>query len=340
MFPVCRGHHFFYILNIVDSIRYKYTMSFEWFGLFFIIWVMNLSKIIDLYISYLTNTKNASINTVANYSAWLKRFLTFVGDIEVATIHPIQVMDYRKYLLDELHLSIKTINYHIIVIRAFLKFCIKHDIPCISPDKLEISKIPPRIVHFLHEDEVNKILNAPGERERNLVKRARDSAILYILYGSGLRVSEVCNLKVSDIQIDSNQFQVVGKGRKLRSVFMTQKARQYLDERLKVRSQQSEYVFSNISNNNPTQDKPMSRNGIEDLVRHYAKLTGIDKKVTPHTLRHSFATTLVKKGADIRSIQTLLWHSSITTTQIYTHVDDKYLRGVHQLIDRIDDISL
>ena len=143
---------------------------------------MNLAKLIELYVSYLENTKNASPKTVINYSLWLRRFLQFMGDIDVAEIKPIQIMDYRKYIIDNHNLSIKTINYHIIAIRAFLKFCIKHDIPCISPDKLEISKVPPRTIHFLTEDEVGRIVDAPGERERNETKRARDQAILTILY--------------------------------------------------------------------------------------------------------------------------------------------------------------
>ncbi|HMY80702.1 MAG TPA: tyrosine-type recombinase/integrase [Candidatus Absconditabacterales bacterium] len=294
-----------------------------------------LSPTIELYCSYLRHTKNASSNTIANYILWLKRFLAFAGDIDVSQIHPLMIMNYRTYLLDELKLNIKTTNYHIIVIRSLLKFCIKHDIPCISADKLEISKTPPREVTFLTEGEVQSIVNAPDEREKKPLKQARDRAILHMLYGSGLRVSEICNMKVSDIQADSNQFSVVGKGRKLRAVFMTQSALQALSKRIETRPEGGEYLFVGISHNlkGIVGSKPLSRNVIEELVRHYAKLQGIQKKVTPHTLRHSFATSLIKKGADIRSVQTLLGHSSITTTQIYTHVDDKYLKGVHELLN-------
>lgn len=294
-----------------------------------------LAKLIDLYISYLGNTKNASPNTISNYGMWLRRFLWFIGDIDVNTIHPIQIMDYRTFLINDLHLGIKTVNYHIIAIRAFLKFCIKHDIPCISPDKLEISKTPPREVHFLSDSEIEKMLNGPSDREKNEHKRARDNAIIQILYWSGLRVSELCNLRLSDIHADSNQFSVVGKGRKMRSVFMTKSALEALSKWIETRWVVGEYILTWISNNqkNSENEKPLSRNAIEDIVRHYAKLQGIDKKVTPHTLRHSFATSLIKKWADIRSVQTLLWHSSITTTQIYTHVDDKYLKGIHDLLN-------
>jgi integrase/recombinase XerD len=294
-----------------------------------------LAKLIELFISYLGNTKNASPNTISNYGLRLKRFLWFIGDIDVNTIHPMQIMDYRKYLIDDLKLNIKTVNYHIIAIRAFLKFCIKHDIPCISPDKLEISKTPPREVHFLSDVEIEKMLLAPEEWEKHERKRIRDLAIIKILYGSGLRVSELCHLKLSDIQADSNQFSVIGKGRKMRSVFMTKSALEALSSWLLLRWDVGEYILTWISNNqkNNENEKPLSRNAIEDIVRHYAKLQGIEKKVTPHTLRHSFATSLVKKWADIRSVQTLLGHSSITTTQIYTHVDDKYLKGIHDLLN-------
>ncbi len=293
------------------------------------------SKLIELYISYLGNTKNASPNTISNYGLRLRRFLGFIWDIEINFLHPMQIMDYRRYLIDELHLNIKTVNYHIIAIRAFLKFCIKHDIPCISPDKLEISKTPPREVHFLSDDEIQKMLNGPSEWERNQQKRVRDDAIIQILYGSWLRVSELCNLKLSDIHADSNQFSVVGKGRKMRSVFMTKSALDALYKRIEARWTGGEYVFTWMSNNQKDSDysKSLSRNTIEDIIRRYAKLQGIDKKVTPHTLRHSFATSLIKKWADIRSVQALLWHSSITTTQIYTHVDDKYLKGIHDLLN-------
>lgn len=144
-------------------------------------------------------------------------------------------------------------------------------------------------------------------------------------------MTELVSLKVTDIKLDSNQFWVVGKGSKLRAVFFTKRAREKLEEYLAARTDESPYLFINLSNFKG--GKPLTRNSVEELVREYARFAGIDKKVTPHTLRHSFATSLLKKGADIRSVQTLLGHSSITTTQIYTHVDDKFLQEVHKLMD-------
>jgi site-specific recombinase XerD len=242
-----------------------------------------------------------------------------------------QVLDFRMELSRQ-WLGTKTINYHVVAIRAFLKFLLKNDIDCISPDKLELAKTPPREVNYLDEEEIQKILEAPGKlATKNIQQQTRDIAILYMLYGTWLRVSELIKLKKSDIKIDSNQFSVLGKWSKIRSIFATKIAREKLKNYLNQRKDDSPYLFTTVSVNGLWEY--LSRNSIEDIVRKYAKLAGITKRVTPHTLRHSFATSLIKKGADIRAVQTLLWHSSITTTQIYTHVDDRHLKQVHDLLE-------
>lgn len=291
-----------------------------------------LGDMLDTYQVYLEHEKNASPKTRENYGLWLGRFLEFIGNIPVEDIKSLDVLDFRTKLLQR-KLSKKTINYHIVALRAFLKFCLKHDIDVISPDKLELGKVPPRVVSFLEEDEIQKILMMPLMNEKKEIKRLRDEAILHTLYGTWLRVSELVSLKKTDIKMDSNQFWVIGKWSKLRSVFFTKQAREKLEKYLAARTDDCPYIFINLSNFRSFAQ--LSRNSIEELVRTYAKLAWIDKKVTPHTLRHSFATSLIKKGADIRSVQTLLWHASITTTQIYTHVDDKYLKKVHDLLDDV-----
>ncbi len=281
--------------------------------------------------TYLEYEKNVSPKTYENYTLRLGRFLQHTGDVNVKEITSLDVLDFRQQLTKR-KLSKKTINYHIVAIRAFLKFCLKHDIDVISPDKLELGKTPPRVVSFLDESEVELILSMPAQWEtKNDLKRLRDEAILLVLYGTGLRVSELISLQRSDIKFNSNQFRVVGKGQKMRSVFFTKRAREKLEEYLGARSDESPHLFINLSNYK--WGKWLTRNAVEDIVREYARKAGIDKKVTPHTLRHTFATSLLKKGADIRSVQTLLGHSSITTTQIYTHVDDKFLQQVHKLMD-------
>lgn len=291
----------------------------------------NLTNLIDKYIYYLTYEKNVSKKTLENYTLRLNRLVEYLGDINIEKLNRMQVLDFRMEL-NRLWLSTKTINYHIVAIRAFLKFLLKNDIDCMSPDKLELAKTPPREVHYLDEEDIQKILKAPGKLPtKNIEKQTRDIAILYMLYGTGLRVSELIKLKKSDIKIDSNQFSVIGKWSKLRSIFATKIAREKLQAYLKQRSDVSPYLFTTVSVNGLGEH--LSRNTIEEIVRKYAKLAGITKKVTPHTLRHSFATSLIKKWADIRAVQTLLGHASITTTQIYTHVDDKHLKQVHDLLE-------
>ncbi len=241
-----------------------------------------------------------------------------------------QLLDYRM-ALHQNNLNVKTINYHIVAIRAFLRFVLKNDIDCMSPEKLELAKTPPREVNYLDEEEITKILLAPSTCTKNNLKQARDFTILQFLYGTGLRVTELIKLQKKDIKLDSNQFSVVGKGSKLRSVFATKSSLEALKKYLEKRSDTSPYLFISISPNKFGEH--LSRNSIEEIVRSYAWLAGIKKKVTPHTLRHSFATTLIKKWADIRAVQTLLGHASITTTQMYTHVDDKHLQKVHDLLE-------
>jgi len=289
-----------------------------------------LSNLIDKFVYYLQYEKNSSPKTIENYSLRLNRFLNHIGDVEVSSVKPMQVLDYRMHLHQQ-DLNKKTINYHIVALRSFFKFCLKNDINCISPEKLELSKTAPREVSYMSEDEVNAIILAPISYTKNLLKRKRDEAILAFLYGTGLRVSELTHLKFSQISTDNNQFRVIGKWSKMRSVFMTKDAQKKLSLRLDARPANREYLFVSLAKNSLW--SKLSRNAIEELVRNYAYLAGIDKKVTPHTLRHSFATSLLKKGADIRAVQVLLGHASITTTQIYTHVDDQHLKKVHDLLD-------
>ncbi|MCF7834907.1 tyrosine-type recombinase/integrase [Candidatus Gracilibacteria bacterium] len=290
----------------------------------------NLTNLIDKYIFYLQYEKNVSPKTIENYSLWLNRFSDYIGNIDIDKIKSMHALDFRIHLKST-GLSIKTINYHIVAIRSFLKFLLKNDIDCISPDKLELSKIAPREVNYLEDNEVQSILEMPSKFAKKPIQIARDEAILRFLYGTGLRVTELISLKKSNIKADSKQFYVIGKGSKMRSVFMTSQAREKLKKYLLSRADDSEFIFISLSRN--SFGGGLTRNSVEEIVRKYAKFAGIKKKVTPHTLRHSFATTLIKKGADIRAVQTLLGHSSITTTQIYTHVDDKHLQKVHDLLD-------
>lgn len=290
---------------------------------------LKLADLIEKFLIYIEFEKNLSKKTQENYSLRLKRFEEFLWDIPIKKITPMALLDFRMSLHKK-NISKKTINYHIVAIRSFFKFLIKNDIPIVSPEKIELAKIEPRTVNYLTDEEIIKLLAAPSEREKNEIKMQRDEAILYTLYGTWLRVTELCNLKKNTIKQDTNQFFVIWKGSKMRTIFFTSKAKEKIEKFLENRNDWEEYVFISLSTNSFW--KKLSRNAIEEIVKNYWKKAWIEKKVTPHTLRHSFATSLIKRWADIRSVQTLLWHASITTTQIYTHVDDKFLKKTHDLL--------
>ena len=289
-----------------------------------------LSSHLERFVNYLQYTKNASPKTIENYSLRVNRFINYIWDIDVSQVRMVHIQDFRTYLIKQ-GLSPKTVNYHAVGLRSFFKFLLRNDVETLSPEKIDLAKIPPRRVSYLSDEQVQDILEAPWIFEKNPLKILRDKAILATLYGTWLRVTELITLKIKDIKISEKQFSVIWKGSKLRSVFLTHDAKEKLKKYILSRADDSEYLFISLSWNSYGQ--PLSRNTIESLVKKYAELVGITEKVTPHTLRHSFATTLLRRGADIRSVQALLGHSSIQTTQIYTHVDDKYLQKVHDLLD-------
>ena len=288
----------------------------------------------EKFLFYCEYEKNASPKTIENYSLRLNRLISYIGDVDVHEIKPMHILDFRMHLTNT-WLGKKTVNYHIVAIRAFLKFLLKNDFDVISPDKLELAKIPATEPSYLSDDDIKKILTSPTQANKDPLIVARDQAILRFLYSTWLRVTELTSLTRDQIKTDTKQFSVVGKWSKLRSVFLTSQAREKLVVYLKLRTDDSDHLFISVSWNSFGQ--ALSRNTIEDLVRKYSKLAGIRKRVTPHTLRHSFATTLLKKWADLRAVQTLLWHASITTTQIYTHVDDKHLSKTHDLLEDMEE---
>ena len=290
-----------------------------------------LSSHLERFVNYLQYTKNASPKTIENYSLRVNRFIEYVWDMDASEIKMIHIQDFRTFLIKQ-GLSPKTVNYHAVWLRSFFKFMLRNDVETLSPEKIDLAKIPPRRVSYLTENQVKGILDAPGKYEKKPLKILRDKAILATLYGTGLRVTELITLKILDVKLNESQFSVIWKGSKLRSVFLTQDAKEKLKRYILSRGDDSEYLFISLSPNSYWE--PLSRNSVEWLVRRYAELVWIKEKVTPHTLRHSFATSLLRRGADIRSVQALLGHSSIQTTQIYTHVDDKYLQKVHDLLDK------
>jgi len=294
----------------------------------------NIQEYINLFMEYLDLEKNYSQLTISSYKLWLHRFNDYIWAVvwknNIEEIEAMDITKFRSFLNSE-WLSKKTMNYHIIALRSFLKFLQKNNIKTLPIEQLELSKLDPRHVNFLEKEEVEKILLMPEKFEKNEFKKYRDLVILNILYWSWLRVSELISLKINQISFKNNQLTIVGKWRKERAVFITKIAYEYIKKYLSIRPIESDYLIVSLSKNSLW--KPISRVAIENIVRDYSSLAWISKKVTPHTLRHSFATSLLMKWADIRSVQALLWHSSITTTQIYTHVSDKYLQQVHSLIE-------
>lgn len=295
----------------------------------------DLQEYVRLFLEYLKLEKNYTENTLSNYKLWFDKFLWFMTVIQwkkfVEDITPEDIFAFRVFLRSE-GLSKKTINYYISLLRSFWKFLKRMQIKTFAVEELVLSKLEPRQITFLDEEELDKLLTMPEKFEKNPLKKYRDLSILHVLYGSWLRVSELISLKKNQINFEYNQLTITWKWRKQRAVFLTHQAIEYLKKYFDLRNDNSEYVFISLSNN--SYGKPLTRMAVDLLVRDYASLAGIEKKVTPHTLRHSFATTLLRKWADIRAVQMLLGHSSILTTQIYTHISDKHLQKIHSLLEK------
>ena len=232
-----------------------------------------------------------------------------------------------------------TQNYHIIAVRAFLKYLLKHDYKTLSPEKVELAKTPSRMVEFLDSEDIKRLIEATNQ-EKEEILRLRDRSIIETLFSTGLRVSELCSLKKEQINFKRNEFTVRGKGDKLRLIFLSDDAASALQKNLKVRNDNSKNLFIAHKQVGTKMEKELESFGkdakgltprtVQRIIKKYALIGGITKKITPHTLRHSFATDLLQNGADIRSVQSMLGHSSITTTQIYTHVTNQQLREIHK----------
>lgn len=302
---------------------------------------MKLKDFIRQFLEHVEVGKNQSLKTVENYSHYLGRFQKWAGDITPKQITLQKIQDFRLFLnrFQDKHgkgLGVKTQNYHIIALRAFLKYLIRNDVETLSPEKIDLAKMPERSVEFLSREELDRLFKAiTGTNIRNL----RDTAMIETLYSTGLRVSELISLDIKQVDLKRKEFMVRGKGRKNRIVFLSKRAAEKISDYLAKRNDNFAPLFINHSKNVANnildgEKRRLTRASVENVVRQYALKAGIIKKVTPHTLRHSFATELLINGADIRSVQEMLGHSSITTTQIYTHITNKKLREVHEKYHR------
>jgi site-specific recombinase XerD len=296
---------------------------------------MNLNKLLIDFLEYLEVERNRSQKTIENYHHYLKRFLLWAKISEPSDITIDLVRNYRIYLnrlSDEKGSELKKItqNYHVIAIRSFLKYLAKRDIKTLSAEKIEVGKNPTHEIEFLDGEEVERLLEAASGND---IKSLRDRAMLELLFSAGLRVSELININRDQINLARQEFSVKGKGDKIRIVFISDTAKNAIERYLNKRMDLDDAIFIRYSKKKVLENeknKRLTPRSVQRIVKHYAAKAGIVKDVHPHTLRHSFATNLLSNGADIRSVQTMLGHSSITTTQIYTHITNMQLKSVHQ----------
>ncbi len=298
-----------------------------------------LELLVKEFLEHLEIELNRSEKTLINYHLVLSQFIDWAEITKPEEITAEKIRSYRIFLNRKVTQAGNTLKkntqaYHAIVIRTFLKYLAKNDISVLAPEKVEVGKIPDRQVDFLEIDEVVRLLEAT---QGDSPKALRDQAIIELLFSSGLRVSELTSLNRDQVNLDKDEFSVRGKGSKLRIVFLSEEAKVSLKKYLDKRSDVDPALFvaypkkGLVNNHNSKRESlRLTPRSIQRLVKYYAKKAGIIKDVHPHTLRHSFATDLLINGADIRSVQSLLGHASITTTQIYTHITNERLKEVHK----------
>jgi len=295
-----------------------------------------IKKLLTDFLEYLEIEKGRSQLTIRNYDFYLKRFFSW-AKIDLPKEITLDLVRKYRLWLSRLknprgkNLSLATLNYHLIALRSFLKYLAKRDIKSLAPEKIELAKIGERQISFLEGKDLENLLNAPFQIKEKEIIKLRDKAILELLFSTGLRVSELCNLKRDDINLNKDEFSVEGKGGKWRVVFLSNQAKYWLKKYLEKRTDIIPYLFIRHDKaSNKNREKGITPRSVQRLVKKYAKIAGITKKITTHTLRHSFATDLLANGADLRAVQELLGHKNITTTQIYTHITDQHLKEVYQ----------
>ncbi|MCB9809269.1 tyrosine-type recombinase/integrase [Candidatus Nomurabacteria bacterium] len=296
-----------------------------------------MSDLKQQFLEYIEIERGRSLKTVQNYDRYLTRFFEF-GKFQ----KPSDITDevVRRFRLDINRapgrkirgqsagtMKKRTQNYYMIAIRMFLKFLMKRNISSLSPDAIELAKVGDRDIDHLSVAELLRIIEVADGTD---LKSLRDRAILELLFSTGLRVSELCSLN-RDIDLSKDEMSIRGKGDKVRVVFLSEDAKRRVKIYLDARGDMDEALFVSLSHNNGDDEgSRLTTRSVERIVKHYATKAGVTKNVTPHVLRHSFATNLLENGADLRSVQMMLGHANIATTQVYTHVTDKHLRDVHK----------
>ncbi|MFA6227478.1 MAG: site-specific tyrosine recombinase/integron integrase [Candidatus Paceibacterota bacterium] len=313
---------------------------------------MNLQELKTQFLEYIEIERGRALKTIKNYDRYLTLFfkqskVTNPKDITNEKVREFRIWLNRRpgaktrgtlrnsnqtFVSD--NMTKKTQNYYLIALRIFLRFLTRRGITSLSADNIELAKVGERSIDVISQTELKRLLTAP-DKEENPEKKARGHAILELLFSTGLRVSELCSLK-NDLDIKMDEFSIRGKGGKVRVVFLSDGAKSAIKEYLALRKDMSDALFVKVAEEKikgkPAADPDggLTSRTIERIVKRYATIAGITKKVTPHVIRHCFATDLLSNGADLRSVQAMLGHSNIATTQIYTHVTDKHLRDVHK----------
>lgn len=300
-----------------------------------------LEKYMQEFLEYVEIERGRSLKTVENYRRYLQRFYTFAQITKPSEITDSIVREFRLHLNRQKGartrgqatgtMKKKTQNYYLIALRSFLKYLVKRDIPSLAPDRIELAKVGERSLDLISGEELQRMFDATRGDD---VKSLRDYAILELLFSTGLRVSELVSLN-RDIDITKTELSVRGKGEKIRVVFLSEDAQDAVKKYLDARDDMEEALFAHVS---PRATKDLedqkslrlTARSIERMIAGLAVKAGISKKVTPHVIRHSFATNLLENGADLRSVQQMLGHANIATTQIYTHITDKRLREIHK----------
>ncbi|MEN9405303.1 MAG: hypothetical protein RLY47_262 [Candidatus Parcubacteria bacterium] len=293
------------------------------------------------FLEHLEIEKGRSVKTTENYDRYLTRFFNFAKIDDPKKLTDSTVREFRLWLNRQesgagqgATLKKKTQNYYLIALRAFLKYLRKRGVESLQPEVIELAKTGDRDLDLMSHAELDRLLAAPREALKKAknpedeLKALRDTAILELLFSTGMRVSELCSLK-RDTDLDRGEFSIRGKGDKVRVVFVSPAALQTVNAYLKARKDMEDAMFVSHPGGNQ-QPRPLIPRAVERAVKSHAVSAGISRKVTPHVVRHSFATNLLENGADVRSVQALLGHANIATTQVYTHVTDKHLKEIHK----------
>jgi len=297
----------------------------------------NILALKQQFLEYIEIERGRAVKTVENYDHYLTRFIDYAKIKNAEDLTETKIREFRLWLNRQstgnnratgLTLKKKTQNYYLIALRAFLKFLAKRGVQTISPEYIELAKTGERSLDLITHDELDRLLKSPSGSD---LKSLRDRAILELLFSTGLRVSELCSLP-RDIDLRGDSLSVRGKGDKVRVVFLSDQAKAVVKRYLDKRTDMDDALFVKANNQEKAENEDwrLTRRSIERIVKQYAVKAGISKKVTPHVIRHCFATDLLRNGADLRSVQMLLGHANIGTTQIYTHVTDSELKRVHQ----------